>query len=148
MRVAPTATTGTRHRPGITLIEVLLGLAIFLLALVPISRLVGMGTDSALEAALQSDGMRLAASKMAEVEAGVVSAVGGGSGTFEDEPAWSWEVQSSPTAIPNLYAITVTVSHDFRGQPMTVSLWQMIVDPATMGTAAAIAKPEATGGAP
>jgi len=141
MTVAPKTTAGLAHRPGITLIEVLLGLAILLLAIVAIGRLMEIGTDAAQETTLQADGTRLAQSKMAEVEAGVLSPASGGSGQFEDENAWSWDVQSSPGAAPNLYTVTVTVTHDFRGQPFTVTLAQMIVDPAQMGTASEIAKP-------
>ncbi len=136
------------NRPGITLIEVLLALAIFLLAMVPIFRLVDLGTESALETQLQSDGTRLAQSKLAEVEAGVISPVSGGSGTFEDEISWSWEVQSVQTQIPNLFNVTVTVSHPFGGKTHTVTLSQMVLDPAQMGTASEIPNPESTESTP
>lgn len=144
MRVAPLAHSRTFTRPGITLIEVLLGLAIFLMALVPLGALVDLGTDNALETMLQSDGTRLAQSKMAEVEAGVVAINTGGSGTFDDEPTWNWTVASTPGDAPNLYTVTVTVTHEVRGKTTTVALSQMIVDPAMMGTAAPVQKPETT----
>lgn len=148
MRIAAARQTGLAHRPGITLIEVLLGLAIFLMAIVPIGKLVDMGTDHAVETSLQSEGTRLAQSKLAEVEAGVVPVATGGSGTFEDETEWSWTVTSTPASTPNLYSVAVTVSHDYRGRALTVSLSQMVVDPMVMGTGAPIAKPEeeSTGG--
>ena len=47
-------------RRGLSLIEVLLSLTIFLLALVVLARLVDMGTDRELEARLQTRGTRLA----------------------------------------------------------------------------------------
>ena len=60
-------------RPGISLIEVLLSLAIFLLALVAIGRLVDIGVDSALDSQAQAVATRLCHSKLAEAEAGAVA---------------------------------------------------------------------------
>jgi Tfp pilus assembly protein PilV len=140
--VKVSANSRTVTRPGITLIEVLLGLAIFLLALVPLGALVDLGTDNAMDTMLQSDGTRLAQSKMAEVEAGAVDVKTGGSGTYDDEPNWSWIVASTPGEAPNLYTVTVTASHELRGKTTTVVLSQMIVDPAMMGTAAPVQRPE------
>jgi hypothetical protein len=127
-----------------TLIEVVLGLAIFLMAIVAISQLTDFGLDRAMEATLQADGTRLAQSKLAEVEAGVISPASGGSGTFDnDEQTWSWTVDSvpSPMTIPNLYTVTVTVTHDFNGKPFTVTLSQMVYDPAYGGTGALVVNP-------
>jgi hypothetical protein len=125
---------------------VLLGLAIFLIAIVAIGRLVDIGTDNALEAMLMNDGTRLAQSKLAEVESGAISLSGGGSGTCDDEPSWSWAVDSSPATLPNLYTVTVTLTHDLNGRPLTVTLTQNVFDPQKMGTAASIPKPTATSG--
>lgn len=123
-------------RRGISLIEVLLSLAIFLLALVAIGRLVDFGSDRAQDAQLQTRGTRLALAKMAEVEAGVISVQSGGAGDFPEEPGWSWSVEPQPTGPPNVYQVTVRVTRDLNGKPFEVSLTQIVYDPALIGSAA------------
>lgn len=148
MIAAQTVRTGSSARPGITLIEVLLGLAIFLLAIVAVGRLATIGTDSAMDSMFEADGVRLAQSRLAEVEAGAIPASSGGSGVCDEEPAWNWSVESQPTAVPNLYSITVTLSRQVRGRPMQVVLEQMVFDPVVMGTAAQVPNPETGGTSP
>jgi general secretion pathway protein I len=144
MTVLPHLPRHATRRPGITLIEVLLGLAIFLLALVAISRLIDVGTQNALESNFQADGTRLAQAKLAEVEAGAIAVSGGGSGSFDEEPAWNWTVESTPGNVPNLYTVKVTVSRVHQGRTTSVAISQMIFDPLQMGAAAEIAKPTTT----
>ncbi|HJZ58223.1 MAG TPA: hypothetical protein VKE74_24995 [Gemmataceae bacterium] len=132
----------TRTRPGLTLIEVLLGLVIMLMALVAIGRLVDIGTDRVNEARMTTRGTRLAQSKMAEVEAGAIAlADGTQSGTFDEEPAWSWSVEPQQQGPANLYLVTVRVSRDVNGRTFEVTLYQYILDPTVMGTAAQATKP-------
>jgi general secretion pathway protein I len=125
-----------RTRPGLTLIEVLVAMAIMLLALVAIGRLVDIGTQSANEARLTARGTRLAESKMAEVEAGAISLNGGSlEGTFEpEEPSWSWAVEPSAAGPANLYQVTVRVNRTVDGRKFEITLTQMILDPSVMGT--------------
>jgi len=131
------------NRPGLTLLEVLLAMAILLLSLVGIGKLVDFGSDRAVEAKFQASGTRLAHSKLAEVEAGFVAVSSESSGTFEDqeEPEWSWSVSPTPEGTTNLYQVTVRVSRDFKGRVFEVSLTQFIVDPTTLGSAAQAEKP-------
>lgn len=130
-------------RAGLSLIEVLLALAIMLLALVAIGRLVDVGLDRSLDAQFQTRGTLLAESKLAEVEAGVIPIQSGGNGTFEEDPAWSWTVEPTPSGPANLYQVTVTVSRASPGRPFSVSLTQLILDPAIVGSAAQAEDPEA-----
>lgn len=134
------------RRDGITLLEVLLSMAIFMLALTALTRLMELGTDAALDATFRSDGNRLAQSKLAEIEAGVIPPDLGAGGTFDAEPSWSWEMQSSPWSVPNLYTVTVTVSRT-KGRPMSVTHAQIIFDSRQMGKSGEIAKPEEAAGA-
>lgn len=131
-------------RPGLSLIEVLLAMAILLLSLVAIGQLVDMGADRGLEARFHVRGARLLQAKMAEVEAGVIPVDGGGSGTFEDDPDWSWTVEATPQSIPDLYQVTVHVSRDYRGRPFEVTMSQLLFDPALTGSAAQAQKPATT----
>ncbi|MBX9626958.1 MAG: type II secretion system protein GspI [Gemmataceae bacterium] len=108
--------------------------------MVAIGRLVDIGSDHAAAARLHSRGTRLAQAKLAEVEAGVVG-MDGGSGSFDTEAGWSWTVEAQPQGPPNLYAVTVKVSFDDRGRPFEVTLSQLVLDPAKMGSAAQAEKP-------
>lgn len=147
-------TASSHRRPprhGITLLEVLVSLAIFLLSLGAISTLVGMGSEAALDATVQNTGARLAQSKMAEVEAGLVSPASGGSGTCDDEPGWSWSVESGSSPAPNLYPVTVRVWKVIRGERREVVLNQMVYDAEQMGKSSEAVKPTTagtTGGTP
>jgi Tfp pilus assembly protein PilV len=135
------------RRDGITLLEVLLSMGIFLLAMTALTRLLDIGTDAALDATFQSDANRLAQSKLAEIEAGVLTPDANVSGTFDAEPAWSWQVVSTAMSVPNVYTVAVTVSRT-TGKPVTVTHTQIVYDSRQMGKSGEIAKPEATGAAP
>lgn len=135
-------TADRRRRRGLSLLEVLLALAIFLMSLVAIGGLVDFGSDQGTAAAMQAVGTRLAQSKLAEVEAGAVDVAAGGSGTFEDEPEWNWSVESVPTQYPNTYDVTVRAWRE-AGRRYEVTLSQIVFDPAQMGNGSE-AQPPAT----
>ncbi len=124
-------------RAGLSLIEVLLALGIFVMSIVAIGRLVDMGMDREIESRFLIRASRLAQSKMGEVVSGVIpiSQASSGSGTFDTEPEWSWSMTSVQQSAPNLYLITVTVSRDNRGQPFKLDLAQMVIDPLMLGNA-------------
>jgi hypothetical protein len=124
------------RRPGLSLLEVLVSLAILLMSLAAIGRLVDFGSERALEARLHSQGTRLAQTKLAEVEAGAVALDSTGSGTFDNDPEWSWTVEPESQDVPNVYQVTVKVSRDLKGRPFEVSITQWVFDPNKMGTAA------------
>lgn len=136
------------RRSGMSLIEVLVSLAIFLLSLAAIGSLVDSGSNKALSARYQNTGTRLAASKMAEVEAGVIAVSTGGSGDFsaDGDEGWTWTVDSIASDVSNVYSVTVTVSKQFQGRPFEVVVTQSIFDPALMGTGAEAQPPEPISG--
>jgi Tfp pilus assembly protein PilV len=127
-----------------SLIEVLLAMAIFLMCLSVIGSLVDFAGINSLRAQYQNTGTRLAMSKLAEVEAGVIGASAGGSGDFsaDGDIGWNWEVTSTPSDIPNLYTVTVTASRPFQGQTFSVVITQSLFDPQLMGTGAEAQPPE------
>ena len=129
--------TGRGKWPGLSLIEVLLALGIFIMALVAIARLVDMGTDRELESQLLIRGSRLAQSKMGEVVSGFIpiSQASSASGNFDVESEWSYSVASVPQTATNLYLVTVTVTRDNRGQPFKFEIAQYVIDPLMMGSA-------------
>jgi type II secretion system protein I len=135
-----------RNRNAFSLIEVLLALAIMLMALAAIGQLVGFGTEASYRARLTKHGMGLAESKMAEIECGAVSIdSASGRGNFDnDDSAWKWSCTVQPAGPPNLYQVTVTVSRDLRGQPFEIPVGRMLYDPAMMGSASQAEAPPAT----
>jgi len=129
--------------------EVLVALAIFLLSLVAISRLIGIGTDLARDANQQTECLRLAQSKLHEVMAGVVSVEGGGtSGAFDENPdfQYSVEIEPNPDVDADLYNVTVTVTRERPdGSKMSVSLGHMVFDASKRGTTVNTTPPPTTG---
>jgi Tfp pilus assembly protein PilV len=130
-------------RAGLSLLEVLLSLTIFLIALGAIVALIDAGSQRAMDAAMRTTATRLAQSKLAEVEAGAVALNSSSSDTFAEEPDWTWSVEPTASQAVNLYEVTVKVWREFGGRRYEVALTQMVFDPAQMG-AAAEAKPPAT----
>ena len=135
------------RRPGMSLLEVLVALAIFIMALAALGQLVQLGLEQAVEADRQTVAARLAQSKMAEVEAGAIS-VYGDEGIFEDQetladgtPMWKWEVLGTPTDLPSVYDVSVTVTAT-SGYAFSLTLNQVIFDPTYLGTAAPAVAPE------
>jgi len=135
MRLAPRSAVPRR---GMTLLEVLLAMAIFLFSLAAISQLFNSASDQATEIQAMSRATRLAQSKMSEFTAGVISLQSAGSGSFDEEPEWDWsaDIQSNSSAV-NLYTVTITVSRSSGKGKMETSLTQYILDPKMKGTCAA-----------
>ncbi|HJZ91822.1 MAG TPA: hypothetical protein VKE40_13190, partial [Gemmataceae bacterium] len=122
------------RRPGLSLLEVLGATAIFLLSIVAIGELMNASTDQAQDVQFRSRATRLCQSKLNEFAAGVEQVNGASSGSFDEEPAWSWKADvTSETSAPNLYRVTVTVSRDTTRGPIEVSMTQFIFDPQQRG---------------
>jgi len=124
-------------RSGLTLLEVLVSVAIFLFSLVALSQLMSMATERAREVQAQSRAVRLAQSKLNEVAAGVVAVNSSSSGTFDpEEPDWQWSVDSeSDSTAANLWKVNVRVWRDrLDGTTVETTLAQYIFDPTQRGT--------------
>ena len=132
-----------RSRAGLSLLEVLVALAIFLMSLAAIASLVDFGAERAQAAAMTTLGTRLAQSKLAEVEAGLIPPTASESGAFDDEPEWSYTLEPGAALAANTYPVTVTVRREAGGRKYEVVLTQVVFDPAFMGNAAAVVKPVA-----
>ena len=141
---AAAGTPGRLVRTGLSLLEVLVSLAIFLIALSAIATLIDTANTQASDAAGTNTATRLAQSKLGEVEAGLIGVADGGSGQFEgDDAVWSWEVTSAATGVINLYDVSVRVYRP-EGRPLEVTLHQTIYDPALMNNAATAQPPTTT----
>jgi len=150
-----TATRGARAprprgRRGLSLIEVLLALAIFLMSLVAIAQLVDLGTDMEQEGRFQARGTRLALAKLAEFESGATPFTTT-DGTFDnDDSSWSWTMTDDVQmqGPPALHLVTVTVSRPLKGRDYKITLSQLMLDPTQTGAAGEATRPDpsASGG--
>src|SRR5262249_48323520 len=99
MRSRPNASS---ERGGMTLLEVLVALGIFLTALTAISRLITMGGEHALNVQQQAQATQLCQAKLAEVSAGVVPLSGQSDVPFDEDPNWLWSVDAGQGTISGL----------------------------------------------
>src|SRR5437870_288141 len=105
-------------RPGISLLEVLIALAIFLLAVIGIGQLITLAGDRAVDVQQQAQAIQLCQSKLAEVVAGVVPVHPPQSNTpFEEDPSWEWALDSEQGSVAGLWNVTVRVSRQRPGGP-------------------------------
>jgi type II secretion system protein I len=131
-----------RPRRGLSLLEVIIALAIFLTAVVAISQLIQMGGNRALELHWRNQAARLAQSKMSEVRMGVLPLQSVGDQPFSDEPDeetqkfhWSVDVQANASGAANLFDVVVTVSRERGdGSRLEVKLSQIVYDPTLTGS--------------
>jgi type II secretion system protein I len=119
-------------RQGLSLLEVIVSLAIFLFSLVAISRLIDQGVDQAVELDLRAQASMIAQSKLAEVTSGAIGLTGQES-QLEEDSAWTWKLDAEADTIPGLYRVKVTVTREDRGNKIEVTLSQYVLDPTKRG---------------
>jgi type II secretory pathway pseudopilin PulG len=123
-----------RSRNGLTILEVLLALGIFLASATIITDLLGTGTRASVEGRLRSQMALLAESQMAEAGAGVLDLNSVSSQSFEtdieveESLTWSMEVEEGEG---DLLTVTVTVEHtnDQDEVDQSFSLTRLMRDP-------------------
>lgn len=139
----------SRRRRGLSLLEVLIALAIFLISLVVISRLVVAGGERALEVQQQAHAARLCQSKLAEVAAGAVPLQSQTDVPFDDEVDWYWSLECEAGPVAGLWTVRVQVNRSAAdGTRVQANLSQMVLDPSLRGSnvdAALSASSSATG---
>lgn len=101
--------TRTQFRRAMTLFEVILSLAIFVMAMAAISMLVTNGFRSAVRSRLQTDAVLRCRSKMAEFKVGAEKMVDARGG-FEDDDQWQWVSEVNRTNSPGLVHLKIIVS--------------------------------------
>ena len=123
---------GTSTRRGLTLLEVLLSLAIFLAALAALSQLWYGGVRASVQARLTTQAILRCESKLNEVVAGAVSLQTTSDTPFEDDSSWLWSVQDLPSSQhASVRLVVVTVTHPGQGGLSTAGyqLSRLIRDP-------------------
>ena len=121
-------------RRGLTLLEVIIALLIFLIALAPIMTLVSMGGERALDIQQQAQASMLCQAKLDGVKVGADPKSGGGTVDMGNL-TWNYTIESTDTDVTNLYQIKVTVKFDRAdGKTVEASLTQLMFDPAFRGS--------------
>lgn len=122
-------------RNGLSLLEVLVALAIFLFSLVALSQLIDMGSDNARNVAWLGESSLLAQSRMAEVLAGSILLSSQSDAPCDEAPDWTWSMDAEPDNAPGLYRVKITVGRTRPdGTRFETVLNQMVIDPLTRGT--------------
>ncbi len=118
-------------RPGLTLFEVVLALAILLVALTALSQLVSTGRRAAIQSRLQTEATLLCESKLAAVLANAEPWQPVNDMPFELDPNWNWSLQVQPGPDPDLLQLEVTVTSAATetGDSAACTLRRLVRDP-------------------
>jgi general secretion pathway protein I len=126
-------------RPGFTLLEVILALAILAGSLVVLGEVSRLALRNAASARDLARAQMLAETKMAEIEAGITTPDSIDNATFDavsesldsGEPAWTYSIDSQSTDEDGLISVRVTVTRDQpAGQhPPKFTLVRWLPDP-------------------
>ena len=98
-------------RRGLTLLEVLLSLGLFLGALAALSQLWYGGVRASVQARLATQAILRCESKLNEVVAGAVPLQSTSDTPFDDDASWTWSLQVEVGPHADTMMATVTVSH-------------------------------------
>ncbi|WP_417381036.1 type IV pilus modification PilV family protein [Gimesia sp.] len=129
----------TSPRAGLTLLEVLISLSIFLGALTALSQLIGIGSRAAVQTQLRTQAIFRCQSVLAEVLAGAQPMQSVSMAAFDDDNEnWKWSLNVEPGDYENILKLTVLVQ--YAGDSETVStsyqLIRQVRDPAMLLDAA------------
>ena len=118
-------------RLGITLLEVLIALAIFLGSMVAMSQLISTGVQASVQARLQTQAILRCESKMAEIVAGVEPLEASADVPFEDDEQWTWSLETLVGPHDDLIELVVTTTREGQSGLSTASytLRRYIRDP-------------------
>ncbi len=102
-------------RRGLTLLEVLLSLGLFLGALAALSQLWYGGVRASVQARLATQAILRCESKLNEVVAGAVPLQSTSDAPFEDDSTWTWSLQVQSGPHLDVMLVVVNVSHPGQG---------------------------------
>jgi general secretion pathway protein I len=126
-------------RPGLTLLEVIVSMAIFLIALGAIVPLIQMGQQRALEIHVQAVALQKCQSKMTEVIIGAEPMGSQGEMPFPDsllDEDWKWSMDASQDQVSQLWTVQVRVYRQLETGKVEVALTQLVLDPEVRGAPA------------
>jgi type II secretion system protein I len=125
------------RRKAFSLLEVIISLAILVVALTALGELMRMGLRSATQARELSRATMLAETKLAQITSGVVPPDPVSGAAFEDEPGWLYSIEILEAGTPELLAVQVSVQRDVPAEQQMVScsLVRWVSNPSAQTTA-------------
>jgi Tfp pilus assembly protein PilV len=128
--------TPRRKRSGLTLLEVIVAMTIFMASGILIYQLVSLGNDRALDVQLHSRASMLCQSKLEELKIGVEPLNGTSGQAFSgDDSDFQYDITVADGDLTGLKKVTVSVKLERDGRTLTeVSLSQLIIDPTMRGS--------------
>lgn len=127
---------GNRPRRGVSILEVLAAVTIFMVAFGAISELLNLSARQAQDAYQRQQAVLLCQSKLAEVVAGAIALSGQPESPCEEDPAWVWALECEQNGeITGLWNVTVRVSRAIPdvGRVECV-IQQRVLDPSLRGS--------------
>ncbi|QDT93519.1 type IV pilus modification PilV family protein [Gimesia algae] len=134
-----TSANHSSYRAGLTLLEVLISLSIFLGALTALSQLIGIGSRAAVQTQLRTQAIFRCQSILAEVLAGAQPMQSVSMSAFDDDSEnWKWSLNVEPGDYENMLKLTVLVQYAGDSETVTSSyqLIRQVRDPAMLLDAA------------
>jgi Tfp pilus assembly protein PilV len=127
-----TKASSRNRRSGLSLLEVVLSITIFVGAVTALSQLSTNGMSAAVKGRLDTQAILRCESKLAEVSAAIEPLEDISDQAFQDDENWTWSLSTSGGPHADVLFVTVTV--DYNGQSdlssTSVSLSKLIRDPA------------------
>jgi type II secretory pathway pseudopilin PulG len=130
-QVLPTRRADRRRR-AMTLLEVIVSMAIFLMSFIAIASLMNMGQMQAIEVQLQATALQKAQSKMSDVIAGSEPLGSQSSVPFTEDTTgkWTWSMEADQDpSVTGLWLVKITVSYPLENNQFSVSLSEKVLDP-------------------
>jgi prepilin-type N-terminal cleavage/methylation domain-containing protein len=128
----------SQPRAGLTLLEVIVAMAIFLMSMVAIHQLVSIGTDRAIDVKWQSRTSLRCQSKLNEIMVGAEQLSGSGGYTpFTDDPDLQWKMEATtfdPAGLLYTVKVSVQVDPSKTNRTIETQLVQMVLNPANRGS--------------
>ena len=115
----------TRRDGGFTLIEVLVAMVVTVAALTVLAQGFATGGQASVSSQKSTRAAILAGEILAELETGELAPDASTSGKFDEEPDYSWKVQSDEDE-PGLRLLTVTVSWTERAEKRDYVLTRLL----------------------
>lgn len=140
MRYSADGRNSKRRNPkrhGMTLLEVVFALFIFMISILAIGQLLSFSGQSALNVSQQTDANLRAQSKMNELIAGVepLADMAGGYSAFPEEPDWEYSISAQQATIANLWDVTVKIRVTRpSGDVLESTLSQKVLAPQSRGS--------------
>lgn len=122
-------------RAGISLLEVLIALSIFLISLIGIGQLITISGQQTLEVSERGYASQLAHAKLAEVIAGALPLTSQMDTPFDEDPEWNWSLTAEQDSVAGLWNVEVRVSRERAdATSYEAKLHQKVLDPSIRGS--------------